>query len=85
MHRVTAPALVLGHMNGHMHLLDDGHMDFLVDGDVLDDGHMLDDVHRHLYLFGMVMMDGVYLVRNVHDDVFTASRKTEEKKCTESC
>lgn len=69
MHRVTAPTLVLGHMDGHMDLLDDGHMHLLVDGDVFDDGHMLDDVHRHL--FGVVMVDGVHLVRNVHDDVFT--------------
>lgn len=72
-HCVTAPALVFGHMDGHVHLFDDGHMHLLVDGDVLDNRHMLDDVHRHMHLLGVVMMDGVHLVRHVNDDVLTAS------------
>lgn len=66
-HRLTAPALVLGHMNRYVHLLDDRHVHFLVDRDVLDHGHMLDDVHRYRLL--VMMMDGVNLVRYVYDNV----------------
>lgn len=73
-HGLMAPALVLGHMNRHVHLLDDRHMDLLVDGNVLDHRHVLDDVNGDLDLLGVMVVDGVHFVRHVDDDVLAVER-----------
>lgn len=65
----AAPSLVFGHMNGNRHLFDNGHMHFLVDGHMLDDFNVLVDGH----LFNVMMMYGVYFVRDMDQHVFTVN------------
>lgn len=66
--------LVLGNVDGNVHLLVDGHMHFLVDGNVLDDRYVFVDGH----LLDMMMVNGVHFVRNVDDYVFAADEMSNE-------
>lgn len=76
-HRLVAPALVLGHMNGNVHFLDHRHVHLLVDGHVLDDFNVLDDGNVHL--LGVMMVHGVNLVRHMHQNVLAASERTNNE------
>lgn len=76
-HRLMAPALVLRHMDGHMHLLDHRHVHLLVDGHMLDDLHVLDDGHVHF--LGVMMMHGVNLVRHMHQHVLAALDRMKQR------
>lgn len=59
-------------------LFDDGHMNFFVHGNMLNDLNVLVDGH----LFNMMMMNGVYLVRYMDEDVFTMVESWVKNKKT---
>lgn len=61
--------LLVMDMYWHMHLFNNGHMHFLVDGHMLDDLHFLD--HGHFHLLDVMVVNGVHLVGYMDGVVFT--------------
>lgn len=70
---VLPTRLVFRYMNGHMHLFDDRHMDFLVDRNVFN--HW--DVFVYRNLFDVVMVHGVHFVRHMYDHVLARNEKVK--------
>lgn len=61
--------LLVMDMHWHMHLLNNGHMYFLVDGHMLNNLHLLN--HGHLHLLDVMVVNGVHFVGYMDGVVFT--------------